>query len=761
MEAYLEWYVKEYNKVIGVDAVNKAISKPWFKKAMKTVPGLQYLQNIFRHEILETIATEVLLRRTEYFTTVFRIYRKYPGKSKDVSGKSEEVTFNTIYAYLYTYWDGKKFNHEFYCFGPTFRSCDGEYRGNFLPFRQLKWNKEQFKESFGMVEHKLLGDMKSTVDLSYTIFPPKDAPIELTKKLNSIIDRQRLAITLYIPGFLIFIHDEMLKIQANHILSGYRESMFGKDYAALYKSIVDKMGEKNYILMLSKIGAVLKSPEIGTTDITLLGQKFIPLKAGDLEYFEDLSYSPWREYFITSLVGDLPINGISPSFPIIAGYFFINTNSPELFDNSVTKVKLKHSKVAEDIVKELEVARTHTYLNPKKQDVFISYRMEGLSDHIEIPIEYAEKELIMSNYTMCIVIEHIGRTFADVFALNNLDLWNFETGPIFEDFWTFSAYMFGYLYALASMNSKIGIIHGDLHLNNVTIFRVMSLFRALGEHRWAPNNYMTYLVNDKVYMFPFYGRYAGIIDFSRSFVTPELIHQKYPNKIQAEQQIDKQRRRMSDAFKREMPEFYKEHGVQFEILMLRNPDLSFRILTALDSHRLFRGIAQKMEENKIGGKFLSLVRDIQNEARYYLRDVVVQAAQGQITEIGYPNEMMLEKFFRDFQVTKVKPKEPFAIADVFNYDQPIKYNIRDYEAFPETAKWDEVLKRKIQLDVVRHKRFQKLIGYFDKEEDRTANLVEDFQKEKGKRRGNPKLSEDASAETHSVCDPLQDNNSSS
>ena len=58
---------------------------------------------------------------------------------------------------------------------------------------------------------------------------------------------------------------------------------------------------------------------------TLLGIKEDP---------DNIKYPPWREVYASALVGDLVINGICPGFPIYVDWFYIPTNSPEIWDKA-------------------------------------------------------------------------------------------------------------------------------------------------------------------------------------------------------------------------------------------------------------------------------------------------------------------------------------------------------------------------------------------------------------------------------------------
>ena len=76
----------------------------------------------------------------------------------------------------------------------------------------------------------------------------------------------------------------------------------------------------------------------------------------------------------------------------------------------------------------------------------------------------------MSNVALCIVSEYIGRTVADIpHLMINSSFYNKVFTNVFSNIGHFRKYMFEIIYSLYCMNSKCGVIHGDLHLNNATM----------------------------------------------------------------------------------------------------------------------------------------------------------------------------------------------------------------------------------------------------------------------------------------------------
>lgn len=735
MDKYTKWYIDEYHKISGKSQLIKHVDKKWFEKAINKP---LFLRGLFRHEALDILRNEVIPSKTQYICTVFKISRG---------------DFQTSYAYLYSTYLKKNIKHRYICIGPTYQSCDGEYRKGFIKYEQMEWLHGKYKKAFGMVESHVLNLLKSQEIFikSFSYFP-EDIKISSRKRFDENLNTCRIPIRSYIITWIVEYQRVKNNLPANHIIPGYVKAMFGDD-RTLHDKVVKKMGGTN-LKLTNKLQLLYKTPDMNISPVSI-GQKLIPLKVGDMDNYGDINYNSWKEVLISSLIGDLVINVISPSFPIMCNYFFIHTSQPDLYDNAINRLKAKHSRIAQAIVKKLENVRGDTYMS--RNDMFISVKMENLSEAIEIPMDFAEKEIVLSDKTLCTLTENIGHTVADIPQLMKSDWWKRDTGEMFKDYYLFSKYIFEWIYALYCMNSKIGIIHGDLHLNNFTIFLKVTIRRSNGEFLYAKNNYVTYQIGEDVYIVPHYGRHSGIIDFSRSFVSSKIIRRQYVEP-EAEMQIDNMRRRIMKSYSREMPEFYSEFGPEVEIMMLRNFDIGFKVMTALDTHRLGRGMIAMIEKNpelNADPKCIELLRNIQDTARYYLRDVVKQIVTGEITEVDWCNNAVIKKHFNHLLIEKFKPPSDMAIVDIYNYNHDLKYSIREYDTFPETAKWDMPLKYKIPLDVARYERYKVLMGELENEQEGVDKIVDKFRSKKGERRGNPDAyKKDMDAPKH-VCEDAE------
>jgi hypothetical protein len=766
MDKYLRWYEKQYGDVIGLSDFTKRTSG-WLEKSMKNFV-FKY-SSVWRHEVLDNLKYNITPKKVEQICTVFKIDRSQS------MGKDRTVEFHTSFAFLYSHADDSRsgakgaFEHDYVCMGPTFQSSDGEYRYRFISFKQFQHVMKQFEKLTTPVEEqvvKWLGEKKMSLQAeSFMPFALKTEKHE--KAFLEQIDKERMVIQLYTAVWLLEYKRYDDDSQENHLVPGFKQAMFSKHDQKFYHTKIKPLEEK----LSNDVGSfnafmdhILTSPKQYVSP-AVCGQKFIPLRVMDVEDPSNIKFAPWREMYISSFVGDLVINGITPSFPIFVDWFYISTNSPEIWDNKISHLKLEHSMVATDIVRKLEDARKHTYRQDDDEEVYISYKMQGMSDAIEVPMSYAEKEIILAPVTLCSLVEHVGRTVADMPEMLKRPWYVKELGPLFTDIAITRKYLFEYIYALYCANCKFQLIHSDLHLNNVCFYSVRTFYPDIfdPESKPAPeatNAHVIYDLSsegkgselDDVYVFPHYGRYACIIDFSRGFVGREKLMQDFPEN-RVDDFISSQRRRLLRVMEHEVPDFYNSHKDQIEALLLQNFDLGFKLLTALDTYKLMRGLRSLLDKIKHDPEVEKLLDKIVEMALKFLTLEMQRAFRREIREpkdIEWPNRTIIRECFRDGLMKhfdekasrRDDPEKPITIIDLFTARNELKYNIREYEKFPPAVKFDYMKKHGIPQDKTGMKNFEKHQQYLKKEpiEKKIEKISEEVRAEKEERRGVDKKS---------------------
>ena len=158
----------------------------------------------------------------------------------------------------------------------------------------------------------------------------------------------------------------------------------------------------------------------------------------------------------------------------------------------------------------------------------------------------------MSNISLCYISESSGKTIYDYLNKSSNNIICQNIGNLYTNYDIFSKYLFEIIYSLYCLNLK-GIIHGDLHLNNITI-NINNKIEKNSNVIYDLNNninddILNYMLNyteindikskknyiENCFIFEHYGAYPCIIDFSRSFMLINLIDEdiieKEKNKI--------------------------------------------------------------------------------------------------------------------------------------------------------------------------------------------------------------------------------------
>lgn len=746
IKKYYSWQEEEFKKVINVKQLYvkaEELKLSWLQEALFDPRW----SSIWRHEVLGTLKYYVIPKKTEYICTWFRISRSGSTSYRAI----KNVQFHTIYAFMYSYDDPiKGLQHEFACACPTFISADGEYRHRFMSIQQYLDMREVHAYLLDKVEEHFVQQLvtKQVSISTETIYPPylESKKLQLHKQLISFIDKYRLTILFYIVTWF----NDYLKYTdgtlENHIIKGYPEAMFSSHDENFYKTICEQVKSKiNFIVR--DFQRFHKPQKVSGIPYLEVGQKIIPITVKQLEEIDSIQHDIWAEMRISLLVGDLVINGISPSFPIFNTWFLIQGTKTSMYDNQIMSFKMNHSTIASEIVRKLEGDRRGTYiLDPiKKNEIYLSYNMEGLSKTIEVAMDYAEESMIMAKTTLCSLVEHVGRTMAD--QPNFICIkYNEHNGPLFESHLWFAKYMFEYLYGIYMMNSKLNLIHGDLHLNNVTVFMKRGLVDPNTETTHVPNPHIIYNVDDILYIFPHYGRFSCIIDFSRSIIGSQFPLEKLdiPHAIAADQ-----RRKILRTFEKEFPEFYQEHHQSIQSSLLSDYDAVFHAFSAIDAYKLASGMihmltTRKEIKNTETPNLIKFLTGIQQSAFHYLTVVMLQifARQTSAEKIGWPLAQIITDHFAPYTVNKFIPLGKTTIVDYYSSSNTIRYNTRNYDDFPPNVKLDYVIKHKIpieQVGIANYYDYQEYIRVRN-ENERVAEIQEAECAIKSERRGSPESS---------------------
>jgi hypothetical protein len=715
------------------------------------------------------------MRRYEYITTVFSVTRQktVQGTFRKVKSAST-IQHHTNFAFLYASQSDAGFGFEYICAGHTYKSADGEYRAGFVPAKQFVDVYEEYYNIIKPYEKHILNRAKRGDFSLKSIAHFPDAISSANRgKFQNELDASRIVIKLFTVTFMSTLLNVHNKTNSLHVNAGFNDAMFDTEDITKFQEIMKKQDMTQFGKLISRFRAI-RTGGASTKLTTVCGQKIIPLRAKELEDLENIRYDTWREIYIGQRVGDLVVNCISPNFPIFKDYMLIHANpeyAKDFYDNAVNHIKMDHSGAATTIVRDLEKVRRDTFvIDPfKKKELYVSYKFEGLSNAIEIPMDYAEKNLVMADYAVCMINENVGRTFGDMPNVLRGPRMQHRIGPIFKNFALFSKYIFEYVYGLYCANYHLGVIHTDLHVNNVTTFDKVRLVNPETGVVYPPNTnpHIIYDVHDEYYVFPHTGRYGSIIDFSRGIISEEKLHEQFPKRT-AHGIVEKEKKRILQKYESLLPDFYRDNESALKAAIEEKFPVVFKLFTAVDMFIFSQGAAQMVrmqilndptrlkaygDQSIIEKKMLPLLEKIREIAFDQLTSKMfkvfsARTADISVDDVEWANHRIIRECFHHSRVDAYDPtveKSIFTnesvatveLVDYYSIDNPLKYNTREYENFPPISKLDYIIEHKLPLFEVGIANWKKHLEYLSEEdmEQKSNKIREQAKEEKKKRRG--------------------------
>jgi len=445
------------------------------------------------------------------------------------------------------------------------------------------------------------------------------------------------------------------------------------------------------------------------------GFKMIPLNMKEVQEPIKIRYKPWKEYLVSKLCNDLLINMIAPNYSFIYDWFYIKNSKKGLFDNTSQYERMKNSEIAKEVVRVLLEAQRNTYIGvevveslTRENDQikkWINNKFKKLSDKIDDPIAYCSEEIIMSEVTLAFANENVGRTFAELLDITKRsNTLHKRMGTPFKDegYTFFAKYMFDICYGLFVLNSRIGALHGDFHLNNASIGHL--LHRELYEkddYDIEKDRVLYHISADTEFLFPNNGYGSFVIDFSRAIINPKNIDMYRDKSLPANYQIVSNEEKFSvnemnnllNLYIQLFPNKMKQKD-ELVVIFKNYFDAIFKLLTAIDTYmftiRLLRVFRQP--DHKTGDRIVSLVEKIHKISELCLTNEVNKLIEDtssyskKILSDDYPMLKIMKECFAEFMNPEIIDPTKYVLKDVFNYENEMKYSMAKYDLIPEIVK---------------------------------------------------------------------------
>lgn len=632
-----------------------------------------------------------------------------------------------IYGYLYSLFNlekGSSIEHEYVCTGPTFNSQDGEYRSKIISWDQFNSIFIKYKQECEEVEALIVGRINTEQIAFQTNFYYPENFNYNERKFEDSINVLRLPIKLFILCWLYDFYQIYTNSIENHVNSAYKTIIYNPEEITTMEKIIARIGSINYTSMMNHIAHSFE--DINKPNkiflIIRVGQKIFPLTVSETVKCNDINYNVWREIYISTLTSNLVINLISPSFPVINNWFYIQTAHEGLFDNAPMRIKYSYSDIATKISTQMRELDKLNYVEKNREKGPINNKFMRMSRLMQKSIAYADGDIRLTELAICLTNEFVGRTLRDIPSLIASGIYESGFDLVFADLNLFTRHIFEFIYSFYCMNIKIGIFHGDLHLNNVTIYQLYYMTTTKGEYCGPKNAQVVYLVGEVAYMFPHYGLFSTIIDFSRAIIgNYKLIEHDFSARF-AELYFKDQRLRVLNILHHYFPKLMEKFRNKIESLLISNFPLMFKILSGIDTYVIVSNINAMLDIDvaftqgkiKIASGASKFLTSLANHAEYLIISHIQAAIEGRITsedDIEWPNLQIITKFFSNWILTPEKMKNrDFTIIDIFNSNSDVTYDISSYESWGPLLRFDHQLElyRKFGMEIPQTiKRWQK------------------------------------------------------
>lgn len=597
----------------------------------------------------------------------------------------EDGVYSTIYAYVY--WPlapGAALptdpTPEYVCIGPTYSSQDGEYRGGLLWWSEVEalYADAVFSPLASSVEADVLSALShSEIVLNVRVFPD-----EAAKMTSNWLDDLRLPLKLFV---LCQLRAVQKTTSPPHLVPQY-----GKAMAFMLEAT-----RQNLVDISPEVVQKLPFMWTGRASRTLIcGQKLVPLTRAAAVQVGNIAHSPWRELWAAQKASDLVLNGRTTALPLFNDWFIITGANAELFENEAMLKRHHTSRAVGEALKQLEDVRATMWTAAGEA-------VDPLDDQFLRGIRVGEAQYLLAEYVLCLTMENKGLTLATLKAQQR----RLKLRVQAEDFETV---LFDYAYGCFVLHA-VGI-HGDLHLNNVTVHCRASYQEGLCTAFVAgPDEADTYVL-------PNTGTVGSLVDFSRILINPkhqpELAEQL--GETQAAAIFRDQATRVLHLMHLAVPEFATAHQEAIKGAAYTQPQAVYDVLVAVDYLLLGRNLGNALSEKQPADQFwqpgpsiAKLCRNMEEVATEELisgfRALIdkTPAAGAKASRQRTVGQRILRAVFSDYLYSNWDPAdlERYVLADVQRADAPLAYSGSALETLPPWMQPDNLVRNSAGLTI--------------------------------------------------------------
>jgi hypothetical protein len=580
-----------------------------------------------------------------------------------------------IYGYVHSRKDGDKLIPEYYCSAGPYSSQDGEYRKGVMPVDAMERVFGESSDVLQAVEKSFLDSISNRdIILSQKSYPSNENP-----------DPGQIPLRVLIAAWMNDFH---------MITNGMTENHLNQQRVDFIKSIPN--GNKLYqsVYKYNEYNKTMSSLRLlDVIHTSSCGQKIIPLTELESIRPGDVAYPVWKEIYIGKLASSMIANNVCFNVVALLDWFYIRGVDESIFTNQAMKAKYAQALIGEDIAEDLIETNKKTNL-PGSPPTVINNKFAMLSGKILSDVQFIDSAITMSNTAVCVFFEHGGLTAGNIPLIYHAK----ATQSILNNE-MFDRHLFEWCYGLYCLNSKFGVIHGDLHVNNATIYGTVNCPTEVGK--------TVFVVGDTKYMFPHYGFTATIIDFSRAILgdRERLIDDfgiKYARLL-----IHQQETALLGYIDRQFPKYVRAHESDIMELITSNYPLAFKIGSLADIYCITQGLGVAFQLSpliesgvaRIGDKVMERIAALSRAAEELFVELMSTAISNLdkntcADTIDWPNKTLIERMFAANVTPWPAPElDRKLVFEVINSNNPLKYELHD------PAKWPPIMDKKFMYEM--------------------------------------------------------------
>jgi hypothetical protein len=707
IERYHQWYLDEYAKQVPQTTLAPTKYEDGMLKRISNISVMKYLSLFdMTHSsiVIFKLNTYHLKKETNYATLFCENMNNIIPHMKSAQMLENDIIHgNTVFMYANT--------------STSFISCDGEYKMRLVRYHDINLAKLDYPELWTDLEEYIDKIIKSR---RWSIYPSyfhskTEGKHVINTEIEQAVKNELVAKTLLIISWFHTIYNEMLSLTETHLNSTFKEILLENvniDIEFMHQ-LIKKYGiEAIEKFKIQSSHTIIPIFGTGNKRYIPLGFKMIPLNVREVQDPIRLKYKPWREFLISNRCNDFVINQISPCFSIISDWFYVRNSKKGLFDNKTQYERLKHSELARDILRALYEAQRGTYFatsgivstskSSEHIKQWLSNKFKKLNEKIYEPINYSIEEIIMSDITLAFASEYVGRTYADTITIiSKSRAYDTLIGKPFSDqgYDYGCKYLFEICYSLLALNSKLGVIHGDFHLNNATIG---FLYKPTGT-----NTKVSYQIDkNHTLIFPNNGYFSCIIDFSRGMINPEnadvLADPGIPSSYKIIKDYDKFSANEASLLLNLYMQLFPNKSKQKEelaVLFKNNYSAVFKLLSCIDIYMFTVRLSRYLRQTNInaGKKILDLIDKINRLSEIFIATDMnhllndTERMSEKILAEDWPMHQIIKKCFPEYIDGKAY-KNIGTIIDSYTLENELKYSLAKYDLFPEVLKYAKYYK---------------------------------------------------------------------